>query len=257
MFRDAPLPNAIDGVWKTTVEGAEIALPIRPDRLWPDWDLARSIVGHDLDVKQLYLDLHRRDDVHTVFDVGANYGTQSLLWRAMGADVHAFEPNPVCQATLLELMALNGWPVSAYGVAIGDEKGGASLQFPEEQTWPGSLDQRAIDAVSEPGRVFERIAVDVITLDDFCAESGIRPHLVKLDTEGFELQSIRGARRLLETVKPIPVFESSYLEEREPLFGELAGQGYEIRHLTGDREAYTLREFVAASENNFCAGFRG
>src|SRR4051794_14022834 len=58
--------------------------------------------GH-IDTLEL-LDLIPREDVHTVFDVGANRGTWSVLARLYYplAEIHAFEPLPQCQTMFRE-----------------------------------------------------------------------------------------------------------------------------------------------------------
>ena len=45
----------------------------------------------------------------------------------------------------------------------------------------------------------ERITVPVITIDDFCARTGLEPDWILIDIEGFELAALRGAARTIES----------------------------------------------------------
>ena len=38
--------------WRVEFCGKRIVLPLTRDRAWLDWDLAVSVLGHDLEVKQ-------------------------------------------------------------------------------------------------------------------------------------------------------------------------------------------------------------
>lgn len=95
------------------------------------------------------------------------------------------------------------------------------------------------------------------SLDQFIAERGLVPDLVKIDTEGGELSVLEGARRLLETATPRVVFESWPADrDRPPMFALLAAAGYAIQPLTypsGQRHRLTLAEFCDSAAANFLA----
>jgi FkbM family methyltransferase len=47
----------------------------------------------------------------------------------------------------------------------------------------------------------------VQTLDIFCSSHGIRPHFLKIDVEGFELNVLRGGLRVIEECSPVLFIE--------------------------------------------------
>ena len=79
------------GSW--TVEFADklIEMPLRPEWLWLDWDSAVSICGHDVEVKETYSSLIQSSTRPEQFvDIGANYGTHSLLFLVHGIETITF-----------------------------------------------------------------------------------------------------------------------------------------------------------------------
>ena len=75
IFREVRLPVQ-RGDWVVDFLGRAVRVPLVCDRMWLDWDMAVSIVGHDSDVTRTYeslLQSSARPDLF--FDVGANYGT--------------------------------------------------------------------------------------------------------------------------------------------------------------------------------------
>jgi FkbM family methyltransferase len=125
-----------------------------------------------------------------VLDVGAHRGEtcRALLLQFPGATVHAFEPVAENFAALQAAMA--GEPdVHLHPVALGSQPATVEIALqPDSQTH--SL-RHAADGAS--GRTEH---LTVTTLDAFVAAHGIeRIDLLKIDTEGFELEVIRGGDR--------------------------------------------------------------
>jgi len=94
----------------------------------------------------------------------------------------------------------------------------------------------------------EKTTVDLVTLDDFCREEDVRPDFIKVDVEGFELEVLRGAERLLRDARPMLMVEIQ-VAHREIV--KLARQlGYLMFTPNGD----TLEgseDFVAQHINTF------
>jgi hypothetical protein len=44
----------------------------------------------------------------------------------------------------------------------------------------------------------ERITVPMITIDDYCAQTGLEPDWILIDIEGFELAALRGATHTID-----------------------------------------------------------
>ncbi len=81
--------------------------------------------------------------------------------------------------------------------------------------------------------------------------------LVKIDTEGFELQVILGARETLENHRPMVLFECNTAPERRPLAEAFRALDYGIyglnKALFEAPEELIEPEFLADEKTNFIA----
>lgn len=220
-----------DRQWKIIFGGREILLPLDADRMWLDWLLAVSFLGHDAELKETYLaflNSKRRPDVFV--DVGANYGPNSLIFLVHGIRTISFEPNPACHAYLRECGRLSGVEVDIRDVAVGDARDPVELLFAERETWNGSADPSVQRRLRETaGDRLQKVTVAQTTLDDVLAADPASRMLIKIDTEGFEERVLRGARRIFETRRPTVIFEAwPEAGVRMRLFGILANFRYEV-----------------------------
>lgn len=80
----------------------------------------------------------------------------------------------------------------------------------------------------------DQTEVKVTTLDDFCAENAVSPHMVLIDIEGFEIEALTGAQRVLAACRPRLALE--HHRNSEGLSQWLLARGYALdvvdrRHL--------------------------
>jgi len=120
-----------------------------------------------------------------VADVGGNIGVFAAWAATHGARVHAFEPNAGPYARLLRTVRANKLQVTARPVAVGARRGWATLTSHEMSTPLGTI------VTTGAG-----LPVPVVTLDKELADV---PHidLLKIDTEGSEVDVLRGAPQVL------------------------------------------------------------
>lgn len=134
-------------------------------------------------------------------DVGANEGEYSelLLARFPKASVHAFEPHPKTFLTLKQKM---GGRAQCHPLALGAEKGAFHLydRGGDDGGIRASLSKEALETVqSKPLTAYE---VTVSSIDDFVKEHSISTiDFIKIDTEGFEMDVLMGARNALSQKK--------------------------------------------------------
>jgi FkbM family methyltransferase len=156
----------------------------------------------------------------TFVDVGANVGSLSLLaWtrvRPRGR-VMAIEPHPRTYRFLVGNVALNGFAIETYNLAVGAEP--CELSF----TSLRSDDQnRATPA--PPGGGDVRVAVT--TLDRLVGDADV--DLLKIDTEGFELRVLAGATATLRRCAAI------YIEDSDRNLRRYGGSSAELRETLCD-----------------------
>jgi FkbM family methyltransferase len=137
--------------------------------------------------------------VGIVYDVGANVGQFGLALRNRGyrGRIVSFEPVSSAFAVLQRIAAEDGnW--QARQCAIGAEPGEAIIHV-SANTQFSSIRNLSKDAASidpDSGIVgSEKVAC--LTLDGIVGAGDGAPYLIKIDTQGFEREVLRGARRAL------------------------------------------------------------
>jgi len=136
-----------------------------------------------------------RLDGRVVLDVGANNGAYARMVAraAPRAEIHAFEPHP---RTFAALQAASPG-IRAVNKALGEQEGELELyDFAEaDGSTQASLSREAV-ALFDPNLVAHRVTCT--TLDRYMAEAGLeRAALLKIDTEGFDLSVLRGAKEAI------------------------------------------------------------
>lgn len=128
------------------------------------------------------------------FDVGANLGQtiKKMCSIYPQAKIYAFEPSKNCFETLqINFDTAN---VSLHNLAVGSNCG--NLEF-NEYSWSAlnSLLKRAYGTA----KILETYQVEVVTIDSFCKNNAVNHiHLLKTDTEGYELNVLKGASDMMK-----------------------------------------------------------
>jgi FkbM family methyltransferase len=140
-----------------------------------------------------------KTDTPVFYDVGGNKGDYTLMLKESfpNSIITTFEPNP----NTFQLLQTNiGDNSKLINKGVGENKGELELFFDVNNT-------TSVQASSNP-EILKQIAkttnltsvkIDVITLDDYVKEPQI--DLLKIDVEGFELEVLKGAKKLIENNK--------------------------------------------------------
>lgn len=125
-----------------------------------------------------------------VIDCGANVGEISALFLARGADVIAFEPDPVAFEALRR--RVGQYPnVTLHQQAVSDRSGTASFFFHKERADGSGGTEFTVSStlVAEKRNVDTRhsIEVELVDLDAFITALGRKVDVLKMDVEGAEL----------------------------------------------------------------------
>jgi FkbM family methyltransferase len=193
-----------------------------------------------LDVELTSLLMHVLRPGMTVFDVGGHYGYFSLLAADLvgpQGQVHTFEPSP----HTFEVLRANTADVPnvrIHNVALYSEEGELTfhdfgVKFSAYNTLTAG---RLEDDVRRRLRPRE-IKVRARRLDDYVAETGVRPDIVKVDAEGAEPQILAGMTHTLTTVRPMITIEVAPDPTDAPGASArsvrlLEGHGYVAHHWT-------------------------
>lgn len=156
------------------------------------------------------------------FDIGANIGERTELFRAIGARTVAVEPQSSCVREL-RLKFGDDPRVTVAAVAVGSSPGFAEIAVCDKDS---TISTMATHWQTE-GRFADREwnrseSVQVTTLDQLVDEHG-RPAFCKVDVEGFEVQVFEG----LSSPLPCASFEftQEFLENARSCVALLASLG--------------------------------
>lgn len=133
-----------------------------------------------------------------IFDVGANEGQTIEAMRKLfpRCSIRAFEPASELVGALRK--RYHAPEVIVENVALGAAQEERSFQHYENSALSSFLSLTKNDTNPFAGvglQAAENVRID--TVDDYCATHGIeRIHLLKIDTQGFDLNVLKGAARM-------------------------------------------------------------
>ncbi|PWV48826.1 FkbM family methyltransferase [Chitinophaga sp. S165] len=154
------------------------------------------ISGEDAFVK--YMISTGRFNKGVILDVGANIGGYSVMLRnrKVSLPIYAFEPHPVAYNKLEEAASMHHF------IPVQKGAGETALttfiyDYIENKGSEHASMYKEVIADFRKSEV-EEIAIDLTTIDEFIEDNGIREiALLKVDTEGNELNVLKGARQAI------------------------------------------------------------
>lgn len=135
----------------------------------------------------------------TVVDIGANRGQFALAVRAIsGAKVISFEPLPDV-AAIFQKVFIADPAVKLHVTAIGEKAEKKLIHLSAHDDSSSLLEVGEAQSHFFPGtHEIGTLTVEVGTLDEFVSkEEIVRPAMLKLDVQGFELQALLGCKNLV------------------------------------------------------------
>jgi len=145
----------------------------------------------------------------TILDIGANIGLIAVPLSVRTANratsaphIYAFEALPSNAASLAENVRLNALEtrIRVLPRALGSERKQVHIQIEGDdpsRTGTANILPESYD--------FQKIALEIERLDDIIASGDVPADvsLIKLDTDGYDLEILRGARTLLRERRPL------------------------------------------------------
>lgn len=142
------------------------------------------------------------DPGFVMFDIGANMGLYGSLAAAMfdPCAVHLFEPAPIAADVARRIVAKNSLRGEVFEQAVADTTGFGDLRLSPVSDASNSM----VEGFRKATGI---VRVPTVRLDDHVERVGMSPDLVKIDVETFEPAVISGARRTIDTSRPIIIIE--------------------------------------------------
>ncbi len=141
-------------------------------------------------------------EAEVILDAGANLGNHSIYWavHTSAGKIVAFEPYEANFELLKRNIARNtAGQVVCEQKAAGSRSGQVRLAAPVERSSLGN----ASFCYCENEEMTEDAVAEAVSLDDYVREAGLgQVDFVKIDTEGFELEVLRGMDSLLYQFSP-------------------------------------------------------
>jgi FkbM family methyltransferase len=165
-----------------------------------------------------------------VWDVGANAGLFAFAAAGLAGPtglVYAIEPDGILQALLRRSARIEQKvaPVTVVGVAVSDRPQLSRFAIAERGRAANHLEGCGL---SQAGGVRETQVVSTVSLDWLAGPGELTPpHVLKIDTEGHELQVLLGGQDLLKRCRPRLICEVA-AENSEAVSSLLAECGYRL-----------------------------
>lgn len=179
-----------------------------------------------------------------VADIGAHIGYFSTYLASLvthTGQVYSFEPDPRALNILENVIRFNklAW-VKVFPIALSSHQ--ERLHFHLAQGLGSSTAAKNSDT-----NYIEEITVDSLPLDMLVEQKKILPDLsfIKMDIEGFEVEAIKGMKKVLETSRPVIVTEvnektlTANGESSKTLFTAIRAFDYSIQVIKRSDKLFT------------------
>jgi len=158
-------------------------------------------VDHAWDINDFY---GKERQVRVIADVGANVGNMSIYYAHQfpAAQIFSFEPVPATYETL-KARTSRFKNIHCNQYALGSARSEVCMKLSIESGSNSLLPSNQRHYAGDAGEV----SVSVEPFDDFMVDQLIeRVDLLKIDTEGYDLEVLKGAARTLEEGRIISVY---------------------------------------------------
>ncbi|TAF74501.1 MAG: FkbM family methyltransferase [Bacteroidetes bacterium] len=163
-------------------------------------------------------------DVKCIYDIGANIGTWAMLAKAVfpSASFECFEPLNLHFSDFEKNTKLLQY-IHLHKVALGNTNAFLNLNITSQSDSSSILQLTKLQTDVFGINKIKESRVEVVILDDYILKHNIAyPDLMKLDVQGFELETLKGAKKCMAYCKFI-ILEVSFVEfyVGQPLFEEV------------------------------------
>lgn len=147
-----------------------------------------------------FFNLINKNNKVNIVDIGANVGLYSLYAKHLpNSQFYSYEPFKFTYDLLNDNIKLNNIKnVNTYNIGLGNQKGKTILNV--------CLSHDGLNTMGENPLRFNDInpiEVEIDTLDNIFYNNNIKVDFIKIDTEGYEYNILKGGEKTIKTYKPI------------------------------------------------------
>jgi FkbM family methyltransferase len=188
--------------WHTRENSTEVG----PQSIW-EW---HPTIGPELEAFAYYC---KQKQPTSFVDIGAHCGIFSSVYCSLVPNHHCLSVEPIKEHMLkLQRTAeANGWHLTTHPIGLSSTPQKAyyyNTHMANFVTDPNA--QTPKDSNNPANEVLHEVEID--TLENLVATNNIIPQLIKIDTEGYEVPILEGAREFLNTHK-IDLFIETHRDE--------------------------------------------
>lgn len=194
---------------------------------------ADNIISRNVEPEMLWLKNYLKKDTF-FFDIGCNVGSYLRLLEDVSKpeNIYAFEPNQKLFKRLKRLFP----KVNLFDLALSDENTQAEFKIPvikgQEKKSRGTL-RTDFSEHNEEKFIIEKVKVQ--TFDSWILDENIaKIDVIKIDVEGNEMKTLRGAKESISHFKPILLVEMEqrhHEEHLQNLVQEIENWGFSANYL--------------------------
>ena len=174
------------------------------------------------------------DDFSLAIDIGANVGLHSLRFSKLFNQVESFEPFSINYECLKENIKIFD-NINIHNIGLGSVASTQEIMLPEDSDNSGA--PSIVDFVNTDRKIIKE-EVKIAVLDDF----NFQPNFIKIDTQGFEMEILKGAVNTLKTYKPVLIIETAKQPFKD-ISAFLSTMGYVVGGKTNkDKGFYVPKE---------------
>ena len=167
-------------------------------------------------------------------DVGANIGLHSVRFAQKFSQVESFEPFSI-NYECLEKNVFTFTNVNLHKKALGSINKTETISLPKDLDNSGAVS--FVDFQNSERELIHE-SVEIKTLDDY----ELSPDLIKIDTQNYELEVLKGARNTLEKHKPVLIIEVGKGKPLQDIQEYLNQFGYVMDGITNKDKGFRVIE---------------
>lgn len=174
-------------------------------------------------IKYHYLEKINKQAVKNLIDVGMSFGLNLIAFNKFLPNlkkIYGFEViYDIARIPYIEEFILND-NLEIVPLALGDIDDKTSFLINKNAT-TCSLCENLTSMQNNDRSDWEKVEVDITTLDKYCSQNNIKPDFIKMDIEGAELSALKGAIATIQKCRPqlaISIYHSDSDFINIPLF---------------------------------------